>query len=352
MQAKEIFTFENLLEAHKMCRRSKQHKRGTILFEIALGVNLCKLAKELADKTYKLGKYRVFEIYDPKRRLIEALPYKDRVVLMCFCRNVLEPVLERRLIYDNAASRIGKGTDFAITRLHGFMRRMFINGGNEGYFLKCDIAKYFQNINHDILLKKLKRCGFSEDEMWFMNQVIRSHPEQGLPLGNQTSQWFALLYLDEVDRLIKEKLRAPYYIRYMDDFVLLSESKEFLQKCRAEIQKVCAEKLKLSLNNKTQIGKIKNGVDFLGFNHKLTVSGKIVKSLRASAKIRQRQYLKTMAHYYRCGVLDEEYLNVRLNAYKAHLAGTRSFKFIRNKIQTLISSVKKLSGKSSFFSHK
>lgn len=76
MQAKEIFTFENLLEAHKMCRRSKQHKRGTILFEIALGVNLCKLAKELADKTYKLGKYRVFEIYDPKRRLIEALPYK------------------------------------------------------------------------------------------------------------------------------------------------------------------------------------------------------------------------------------------------------------------------------------
>lgn len=237
MQAKEIFTFENLLEAHKMCRRSKQHKRGTILFEIALGVNLCKLAKELADKTYKLGKYRVFEIYDPKRRLIEALPYKDRVVLMCFCRNVLEPVLERRLIYDNAASRIGKGTDFAITRLHGFMRRMFINGGSEGYFLKCDIAKYFQNINHDILLKKLKRCGFSEDEMWFMNQVIRSHPEQGLPLGNQTSQWFALLYLDEVDRLIKEKLRAPYYIRYMDDFVLLSESKEFLQKCRAEIQK-------------------------------------------------------------------------------------------------------------------
>lgn len=185
-----------------------------------------------------------------------------------------------------------------------------------------------------------------------MNQVIRSHPEQGLPLGNQTSQWFALLYLDEVDRLIKEKLRAPYYIRYMDDFVLLSESKEFLQKCRAEIQKVCAEKLKLSLNNKTQIGKIKNGVDFLGFNHKLTVSGKIVKSLRASAKIRQRQYLKTMAHYYRCGVLDEEYLNVRLNAYKAHLAGTGSFKFIRNKIQTLISLVKKMSGKSSFFSHK
>ena len=325
----------------KCCRRSKQHKRGTILFEIALGVNLCKLAKELTDKTYKLGKYRVFEIYDPKRRLIEALPYKDRVVLMCFCRNVLEPVLERRLIYDNAASRIGKGTDFAITRLHGFMRRMFINGGREGYVLKCDIAKYFQNIN---AVLSIAIC--------FLNQVIRSHPEQGLPLGNQTSQWFALLYLDEVDRLIKEKLRAPYYIRYMDDFVLLSESKEFLQKCRAEIQKVCAEKLKLSLNNKTQIGKIKNGVDFLGFNHKLTVSGKIVKSLRASAKIRQRQYLKTMAHYYRCGVLDEEYLNVRLNAYKAHLAGTGSFKFIRNKIQTLISSVKKMSGKSSFFSHK
>lgn len=338
MELKHIFTFENLLQAHELCRLNKQHKRGTIMFEMEIGNNISNLVKELANKTYKLGKYKVFRVYDPKERLIEALPYKDRVVLMCFCKNVIEPKMENRLIYDNAASRKKKGTDFAMQRLHGFMRKLYINTcGNNFYFLKCDISKYFQSIDHNILLNKLRKCGFSEDEMWFMETVIRSRGNdvKGLPLGNQTSQWFALLYLDEIDRLIKEKLRVAGYVRYMDDFVLLGENKESLQMCRDEIEKTCSQKLHLKLNAKTQIGIVKNGIDFLGYNHKLTATGKIVRSIRASARERQKRYLKTIAYYYMTGVIDDDYLTSRQAAFLAHAKGTKDRKFINNRLNSL-----------------
>jgi len=332
----DVFSFENLLAAHKLCRLGKQHKRGAIMFEIELGRNIAELCKALAEKRYKPGKYKAFTIYDPKERQIEALPYRDRVVLMCFCKNVLEPKLEKRLIYDNAASRKGKGADFAIERLHSFMRRLYINNGNNGiYFLKCDIAKYFQSINRHILLQKLEKCGFSEDEMWFMKLIIDSHEKPGIPLGNQTSQWFALLYLDDVDRLVKERLQAAYYIRYMDDFVLLSEDKDFLQRCRDEIEFFCKDRLLLRLNSKTQIGQLKNGVDFLGFNHRLTVSGKIVKKMRASSKRRMLSYLKTISYYYMQDVLDDEYLNIRQNSFKAHLKGTKEWCYVQKKLQKI-----------------
>ncbi len=337
MTLDEIFTFENLFDAHTQCRRGKQHKRGTIMTELELGQIIKKLASDLTQRKYRIGKYREFKIYDPKERIIRALPYKDRMVQMCFCKNAMAPRLERRLIYDNAASRTGRGPDFATRRLHGFMRSSFItNGGNGAYFLKCDISKYFPSINHDILLSKLRRAGFSPDEMWFMEQVIHStNAPCGVPLGNQTSQWFALLYLDEIDRLIKEKLRIKYYVRYMDDFVLIHSDKAFLQQCRTAIERACAEKLKLRLNSKTQIGRLKDGLDFLGFNHKLTDTGRVIKKVRASARLRQRRYLNTIAKYYMNDIVDDEYLQARCAAFRAHLAGTGSQKFITNEINSL-----------------
>ena len=337
MEMKDIFTFDNLLKAHELCRLNKQHKRGTIMFEMEIGNNISKLMKELANKTYKLGKYKIFRVYDPKERLIESLPYRDRVVLMCFCKNVIEPRLDNRLIYDNAASRKKKGTDFAMHRLHGFMQKLYINtASNNFYFLKCDISKYFQNIDHNILLSKLQKCGFLEDEMWFMTMVIRSRGDvKGIPLGNQTSQWFALLYLDEIDRLIKEKLRVACYVRYMDDFVLLGETKESLQMYKDEIENTCSQKLQLKLNTKTQIGMVKNGIDFLGYNHKLTTTGKIVRSIRASARERQKSYLKTIAYYYMIGVIDDDYLVARQAAFLAHSKGTKDRKFLNNKLNSL-----------------
>ena len=221
MRLEEIFTFENIYEAHKKCRKSKQHKGEVIRFEVNLSENIYKLVNEIKTRKYKVGKYKQFIIYEPKKRLIEALPYRDRVMLMCFCEHSLVPRLDKKLIYDNVACRKNKGTLFGMDRLKYFLKKEFFKeNNNKIYYLKCDIRKYFPSINHNILLSKLKKTGFSEDEMWFLEKIIREQPnsiERGLPLGNQSSQWFAIFYLNSLDRFIKEKLQIKGYIRYMDD---------------------------------------------------------------------------------------------------------------------------------------
>ena len=251
------------------------------------------------------------------------MPYKDRVILWCFCKNSLEPRIQKRLIYDNVACRVGKGTQFGVDRLAYFLKHEYLKvGSNDIYYLKCDIKKYFPNINHNMLLEKLKRLGFSKDEMWLIEKFVREQPNStntGLALGNQSSQWFALFYLNSVDRLIKEKLRIKSYIRHMDDMVLIHKNKKYLQKCLIEIDKFCNKELKLSLNKKTQIGKVSNGIDFIGFRHILTSKGRVITKMRGSSKLRLKRYLKTLSKLEEKGIVDKEYVNVRKNAFYSHI---------------------------------
>ena len=214
----------------------------------------------------------------------------------------------------------------AIKRLEKFLKYEFgIQKNNDFYFLKCDIRKYFQSINHEILLGLLKKINFSTDEMWLIEKLIKEQPnnaEIGLPLGNQSSQWFALFYLNEIDRLIKEKLRIKGYIRYMDDMILIHNDKKYLQKCLLEIRKACKEKLNLELNDKTQIGKVKNGIDFLGYRHILNSRGGIIRKLRVSSKQRMKKHLKIMKKLRIKNIIDDEYIYVRKNAFYNHLKNT------------------------------
>lgn len=323
MKLEEIFTFENIYNAHKKCRRSKQHKGEVIRFEVNISENICKLQKEIISKKYKVGKYKEFIIYEPKERLIQALPYRDRIVLRCFCDNVLIPKIEGKLVNDNIACRKGKGTKYGMDRLKYFLQKeYFKKNDNKVYYLKCDIRKYFPSISHEILINNLKKVDFSDEEFWFINKIIKEQPEnseKGLALGNQTSQWFALYYLNKIDRLIKEKLKIKCYIRYMDDFILIHRDKNYLQNCLKIINKVCNEELKLELNQKTQIGIAYNGIDFLGFNHILTSSGKVIRKLRLSSKQRMRKHIKTIKKLKDKSIVDEEYVSMRINAFKAHL---------------------------------
>lgn len=298
MKLEEIFTFENLYRAYKKCRKGKQHKGEVIRFETNLSVNLSNIRSELLSKTYKLGKYKKFYIYEPKERLIEALPFKDRVVVRCFCDTSLRPKLEKKLIFDNCACRKEKGTHFAIQRLHRFLRKEFkIEQNNHFYFLKCDIKKFFPSINHDILLNLLKEVDFSVEEMWLIKKLVKDQPDKaniGLPLGNQSSQWFALFYLNKVDHFIKEKLQIKSYVRYMDDMILLHKDKEVLKRCKTEIEIMIKDLLELELNSKTQIGQVKNGIDFLGYRHIMKEKGRIIIKLRASSKHRMKKHIKTI----------------------------------------------------------
>lgn len=329
----EAFTFEKLLIAHKKCRRSKQHKRATISFEINLASKLSTISQQILSGKFKLGEYRVFKIYEPKERLIEALPYNDRVVLMAFCTNIIEPKLEKSLIFDNVACRKGKGTLFGIKRLHKFLHDYYHKFGEDGYFLKCDVRKYFQSINHEILLKNLHKTALDAEDLKFVEIILNSKNSEsgvGLPIGNQTSQWFGLFYLNKIDRLVKETLGVKYYVRYMDDMILVHHDKEFLKFCKEQIEKCANEQLKLQLNSKTQIGKLSNGIDFLGFRHILSKNGKVLCFLRGHGKRRLTKNMRSLHKLETAGLIDEEYKAVRLNAYQAHLKHSHSKRLYLN----------------------
>ena len=333
MKIEEIFTFENLYKAYKGCRKSKQHKGEVIRFETNLSVNISNLMNDIISKKYKLGEYRNFLIYEPKERVIEALPFKDRVVVKCFCDVVLRDKVERKLIYDNAACRIEKGTTFAIKRLEKFLKDEYRKENNNNiYYLKCDITKYFPSIDHEILLNLLKKIGFSEDEMWMIEKLIKEQPNDaniGLPLGNQSSQWFALLYLNVIDRFVKEVLRVKGYIRYMDDMILIHRDKSYLQHCLKEIENKCKKDLKLSLNQKTQIGVVRNGIDFLGYRHILNKNGSITRKLRASSKQRSKRHLKTLKKLRDKDIVDDNYVYIRKNAFYNHIKDTKESKKLK-----------------------
>ena len=269
-----------------------------------------------------------FAIYDPKYRMIHALHYRDRVVQHCLCDEVLAPILDKKLIYDNSACRIGKGTHFAIGRVSKFLHDFYKKNGANGYFLKCDIRKFFDNIDHLVLKQKLSKVIEDERVLTLLYQIIDRFevmPGKGLPLGNQTSQWFAIFYLDGFYRLIKEKLRIKYYSRYMDDCVLIYQDKKYLCYC-LEQMKQCAKELKIDFNEKTEIFPLKNGVDYLGWHIYLTESGKVICKVKQQTKYKYKRKLKYFQRAYADGNIELEEINQVLSSYRAHLAYGHTYK--------------------------
>ena len=267
MKIEEIFSFENLYKAHLKARKSKRDKKEVIKFEMNLSENLIRLSQKIADGKYKVKGYYSFAIYDPKYRIIHALHYQDRVVQHCLCDNYLAPLIDRKLIYDNAACRINKGTLFALKRVNKFLYKFHNKYGTNGYALKCDIRKFFDNIDHDILKSKLQRIVEDTEVLKFIHGIIDSYEyssNKGLPLGNQTSQWFAIYYLDGLDRYIKEELKIKYYSRYMDDFILLHYDKDYLKLVKTLVTEYLNQELKLEFNEKTIISPLSNGINYLG----------------------------------------------------------------------------------------
>ena len=318
----KVCDFESLYRAHAKARLGKRHKPDVIAFEMDLANNLWAIKRRMENKTYRIGGYHHFTIYEPKQREIQALCYADRIVQHSLCDNVLTPFFERRLIYDNCACRVGKGTHFGMNRLAGFMREHYRQHGAEGWILKADIRKYFSSINHDVLLARLRKVIPDPDVMVLLEMIVRSYngdTGSGIPMGNQTSQLFALYYLDPMDRLIKEKLRIKHYTRYMDDMVLLCPSKEHLRKCLRYMREMCENELMLELNEKTDILPIRHGVDYLGWHFYLTDSGKVIKRLRTQNKRKLKRRLKGLQKGYAEGRLEVEDIKRSMAATNGHL---------------------------------
>ena len=325
----KIWGFQNLYKAHTVARLGKRSVGEVIDFEMNLAHNLSEISDALKNHTYEMSGYYSFMVHDPKDRVIHALHYRDRVVQHCLCDHVLAPFLDKKLIYDNAACRLTKGTHFAQDRVTGFLREFYRKYGTEGYFLKCDIRKFFDSIDHEILKAKMKRVIPDKDVLELLYQIIDSYektPGYGLPLGNQTSQWFAIYYLDGFDRLIKEKLHIKYYSRYMDDCVLIHQDKEYLKQCLVEMERFVNNELHLKFNRKTQITPIKNGVDYLGFHFYLTETGKVVRKVKQQTKYKYKRKLKAMQKKYAEGKMELADVKQVLSSYQAHLSHGHTYK--------------------------
>lgn len=317
----KVYDFQNLYAAYLASRRCKRGTREVVEFELDAGINLIRLQEELRTGVYRISDYYHFTIYDPKVREIYALHYRDRIVQHSLCDNLLAPYFETHLIYDNSACRKGKGTHFAMNRLNRFLHEHFRSHERNGWFLKCDIRKFFDSIDHAILKGRLVGIVDDEQTLRFLYQIIDSYevsPGKGIPMGNQTSQWFALYYLDPLDRLVKEKLRIRHYTRYMDDMILISSSKETLRNARREMEKLL-EELKLEFNAKTQIFQVRAGVEYLGWRFYLSESGAVIRRLKKQSKRRWKRRLKKLEHEHLAGRIEDRQLAQVLQSYDNHL---------------------------------
>ncbi len=330
----KIWNFQNLYKAHKVARLGKRNTKEVINYELNLSENLTMLSDSIKNKTYEMSGYYSFYVHDPKERKIHALHYVDRVVQHCLCDEVLSCVLEKRLIYDNSACRKGKGTHFALKRIKAFLNKHYRRFGTEGYFLKCDIKKFFDSIDHRVLKSKLESVISDKDVLWLLYKIIDSFETEngkGLPMGNQTSQWFAVFYLDSFDRIIKEQLGIKFYSRYMDDCVLIHRDKECLSRCLSTLKKHLNDDLKIDFNHKTQVFPIKNGVDYLGWHIYLADSGKVILKVRQQSKKRYKKNLKELMYLFYYGVIEIEEIKQILSSYRAHLSFGHTYK-MQNKI--------------------
>ena len=274
----QIVTWENLHLAYRLAAQGKRGRAAAAAFEYRLEDNLCDLLAELRDKTYRPGRYQSFYIHEPKRRLISAAPFRDRVVHHALC-NITEPAFERSFIADSYANRIGKGTHRALNRCQQFARQY-------RYALQCDVAQFFPSIDHAILRGILARKIDDADTLWLIDQILNSgagvltgqydmrwfagdspaaeYRPRGLPIGNLTSQLWANCYMSGFDHFVKRELRCPALIRYVDDFVLFGDDKKQLQGWHTAIVERLA-RLRLTIHPHAQVRPVSEGLPFLGF---------------------------------------------------------------------------------------
>lgn len=280
----QIYDFENLYQAYLEARKNKRYRAEVLEFSANLEENLIQIQNELIWKMYQVGRYREFFVYEPKKRLIMALPFKDRVVQWAIYI-ILNPLFNKTFIEHSYACRVGKGTHRAADKLQYWLRAVD-RKPDKYYYLKMDISKYFYRVDHEVAIKILERKIKDKDVIWLFRKIIENDDvpfglplgmepgdctkdmrlyDKGMPIGNLTSQLLANIYLNELDQFCKQELGIKYYIRYMDDFIILHHDKQYLHRVKMEIEHFLNNTIKLHLNNKTCIRPISVGLEFVGF---------------------------------------------------------------------------------------
>ncbi len=275
----DIASIDNLLRAYYQARRGKQHKYMIKEFGRNLPFNIMQLQQQILSTNVTVGQYHYFKIYDPKERQICAAPFSERVLHHAII-NVCKPYFERNLIYDTYATREGKGVYAAIDRARVAMRHY-------RYVAKLDVRKYFDSISHIVLKEKLRRLFKDLYLLDIFNRIIDSYCvklEEGIPIGNLTSQYFANFYFSSVDHYMKENVHVPVYIRYMDDILLFANTRKEINSYVTTLIYVTQHTLRLNLKPPI-IQCTQCGVSFLGY---MLYPHKILLNRRSKIRLRRK----------------------------------------------------------------
>jgi RNA-directed DNA polymerase len=326
----KLVNIENLFFAWEGFKKDKKKKEDVLEFEKIMETEIFKLHRELISCTYRHSGYVGFYISDPKRRHIHKAIVRDRV-LHHAVMNILYPLYDKIFIHNSFSCRIGKGTHKGVDAMRSMLLKASNNNTKNVFILKCDIQKFFDSVDHKILIQILHERIKDEKLMNLLIEVVDSFDgsqsnlfeRKGLPIGNLTSQLFANVYMDKFDQYVKHILKVKYYARYTDDFVVISDSKDYLLSLITEISLFLNHELKLTIHpKKIEIRKYSQGVDFLGyivFPYYTKVRKRTLKRVRRKLDIKMKLY--------RADQVDKTKLDATLMSYLGVLSHANTFRF-------------------------
>jgi RNA-directed DNA polymerase len=337
----KLCSYSNLEKAFYKAKKNKSKKFYVKEFEKNLQKNLLELKKDLETLKYRPEPLTKFTIQDPKTRVIRKSIFKDRVVHHVVI-NILEPIFDKTFIFDSYANRLRKGTTTALTRYDYFKRKIskngtkiknaFDNNSIKGYVLKADIRHFFDSVDQKILLDIIAKKIRDDKVLWLINIILKNfdNNKKGMPLGNMTSQFFANLYLNNFDQFVKKRLRMKYYLRYVDDFVILHKDKMVLEDCKDKISRYMMN-LRLDLHpEKSKIYPLYKGINLLGF--------KVFYHYRLVRKRNVKIFLNRLNEFekeYKDGYLSRNILLEKLQGWFAYSNWGNSYKLRKNLVNTI-----------------
>lgn len=313
------------------CQRGVRWKPSVKSFVINAPEEVFRMHDKLEKGRWTNGTPKPIKITYPKKRDGLSIPFVDRVYQRSINDNVLYPEMIKHFVFDNCACQKGKGPDFARRRLNEKLWKFYCHNGINGYVLQIDIKEYFKHINHDLVMEKFSRhlpdyiCEMVSDVL----DKQHIHGKDGYNPGSQMVQIAALSVLNDLDHFVKERLHIKCYIRYNDDFLIIHESEEYLRECLSRIREIL-EGYGFTLNEKkTTIRKLAKGFTFLGFNYRITETGKNIMLLNSDNIKHQRKKLRRMVNKCKRGEMSKEKVEESFNGWKNFASNGNSYKLIQ-----------------------
>lgn len=326
----EIVGFDALYRSMTKCIKGVRWKDSVAHYHLNAIEETLKLEKELHEETYKPRKPKEFTIYAPKRRDILSVSFRDRVYQRSLNDNAIYPQMAKSFIRDNYACQSGKGTDKCRDRLEAFLHRYYINHGTAGFVLYFDIHGYYPNMSHAVAEATFQRKLDAETSARTIDTLRAQYKgETGYNPGSQMIQIAGVSVLDRVDHFIKEQLRCKMYLRYMDDMVLISPDRAYLERCQEEVTALLHD-MGFEVNEKkTGIRRLEDGILFLGFTFQLTKTGKVLRLISPTNVKNERKRLVRLFRLAETGEIELERVALHYQCWRNHASKGNTWKLLR-----------------------